>query len=604
MPISPDLLNPIAGPNPGGANLRYDPVYDKIKEARREDDDAPQGDWAREQKKADWPLVIKLCSDAIQNKSKDLQLAAWLTEAVVCKEGFGGLRQGLDLCKALVEGFWDNLYPEIEDDDLELRAAPLEWIGGRLDDKLKKVPITKTKLDWYKYKQSRSVGYEADVGDSEQKREARDQAVTDGKMTAEEFDKDFEATPKQFYVDAVADLNACSESVEALAATSEAKFQSFAPSFAGIRQTLEEVRAAFNILLNRKRETEPDEDGGSVAADDATEAGSEEAVSTGGGAAAAPARKKMEVGEPVDRNDAIARIADLCAWMRKQDAYNPVPYLVARSLQWGELRVSGAGTIDSSLLKAPTSEMRTRVKSLIEEGNYEEALNNIEAAMAQPCGRAWLDLQRYFCTACDSAGGYDYVKTAVVTEFKLLLADFPELPKMTLSDDTPTANYETQKWIESLSPQPSEAVAEEAPMLDAAPGADSEPAAGETRPPDVFELAKQAVQEGRAHEGVEMLAREAATERSGRARFQRRVQLAQMCLAADRESMARTILEGLAEEIDSRKLQDWETPEMLAHALALLYRCVSKMKDSPELKQTLYARICRLDPGQALELTK
>ncbi len=37
MPVREDLLQPIPGPKPGGASLRYDPVYDKLKEARRED---------------------------------------------------------------------------------------------------------------------------------------------------------------------------------------------------------------------------------------------------------------------------------------------------------------------------------------------------------------------------------------------------------------------------------------------------------------------------------------------------------------------------------------------------------------------------------------
>ena len=90
MPLRDDLLNPIPGENPSGANLRYAPVYDKIKEARREDDDAPQGEWARERKVADWKQVIKLAGEALATKSKDLQLAAWLTEAMLRTEGFAG----------------------------------------------------------------------------------------------------------------------------------------------------------------------------------------------------------------------------------------------------------------------------------------------------------------------------------------------------------------------------------------------------------------------------------------------------------------------------------------------------------------------------------
>ncbi|HEX8893956.1 MAG TPA: type VI secretion system ImpA family N-terminal domain-containing protein, partial [Terriglobales bacterium] len=53
MPVREDLLNPIAGENPSGTDLRYDSdilLYDKIKEARRQDDELAQGDWQHERK--------------------------------------------------------------------------------------------------------------------------------------------------------------------------------------------------------------------------------------------------------------------------------------------------------------------------------------------------------------------------------------------------------------------------------------------------------------------------------------------------------------------------------------------------------------------------
>ena len=59
MPFPEDLLNPIDGPNPSGVNLRYDPVYDKIKEARREEDHPPprlMGEPAdRSAQQSEWP---------------------------------------------------------------------------------------------------------------------------------------------------------------------------------------------------------------------------------------------------------------------------------------------------------------------------------------------------------------------------------------------------------------------------------------------------------------------------------------------------------------------------------------------------------------------
>src|SRR5579875_2001867 len=142
MFLPDNLLNPIPGPNPSGESLRYTPVskqdptffYDKIKEARREEEELEQGEWQHEVKKADSALVIKLATDALANRSKDLQIAAWLAEALLRKHRFAGFQEGLDLLRGLLENFWETLYPELEDGDAELRAAPLEWVGTRLGE--------------------------------------------------------------------------------------------------------------------------------------------------------------------------------------------------------------------------------------------------------------------------------------------------------------------------------------------------------------------------------------------------------------------------------------------------------------------------------------
>ena len=119
---------------------------------------------------------------------------------------------------------------------------------------------------------------------------------------------------------------------------------------------------------------------------------------------------------------------------------------------------------------------------------------------------------------------------------------------------------------------------------------------------DAYELAKAAASAGRPQEAMEILEREAAQERSGRGRFQRNMQLAQVCIAAGHPSIALPILEALANEIDNRKLEDWEDADMVIHALGLLYQCLEKLKRSPEEKQKVYARICRLRPARALAL--
>ena len=141
MPDIEEFLKPISAEAPAGQDVRYDVVYDEIRDARETDPDLPQGEWVEERKVADFKKVAKLAGDVLTKRSKDLQVAAWLMEAWIYKEGFEGLRAGLELQRELLERFWDGVHPEIDDGDLDYRAAPLEWIAGYLEPAVRAVPL-------------------------------------------------------------------------------------------------------------------------------------------------------------------------------------------------------------------------------------------------------------------------------------------------------------------------------------------------------------------------------------------------------------------------------------------------------------------------------
>ena len=86
-----------------------------------------QGEWVREIKTADWPAVTEIATEVLATKSKDLQVAGWLAEALLKRYGFPGLRDGLQLMRELQERFWDELYPEIEGD---LEPVQHRWSGS------------------------------------------------------------------------------------------------------------------------------------------------------------------------------------------------------------------------------------------------------------------------------------------------------------------------------------------------------------------------------------------------------------------------------------------------------------------------------------------
>jgi type VI secretion system protein ImpA len=590
MSLNDELLNPIPGANSAGTNLRYAPVYEKIKEARRQEDDAAQGEWRHERKLADWPLTIKLIQETLAKQSKDLQLAAWLTEALLRRDGVAGLRQGLDLLRGLIENFWDTLYPELEDGDAELRAAPLQWIGDKLDLALKSAPLARKGPGFLKYKESRAVGYEADAADNEAKTAARAEAIAEGKLTAEEFDAAFDATPKQFYVDLLGDCDGVLESMAALSESGDSRFGDVAPSFSRLRASTEEVRQTVSILFQKKREKEPD-----AVPDEAAVEEEAPADSTGGQATGAAPGRQLSA-EPASRGDALERVLAVARYLRREEAYSPAPYLMLRGLRWGEL-LAGSSPIDATLLAAPAGETRQNLKRLLLEANWTELLEAAETAMGLPCGRGWLDLQRYVCRACHELGSwYDPIGHAVKSSVRALLADLPDLPQMTMMDDTATANAETQAWLK-------EVAAPAAPAAET-PGSsmmeDSAEAAGTETQPSAYNLAMQAAASGRPLEGVELLSREIVREHTGRGRFHRKVQLAQLFLAIGREQMAYPILHELATEIEERRLEEWEASDAIAHPLTLLFRCLGKLDGNSEEKQRLYSRICRLDPVQAM----
>ncbi len=612
MPLRDDLLNPIPGDNPSGVYLRRDTkllLYDKIEEARRQDLDLPVGDWQHERKLADFPQALKLAQEALATKSKDLKLAAWLTEALLYTDNFAGLRQGLELCIGLINNFWDTLYPPIEDDgDLEMRAGPLEFLGTQLDVPLKSRPLAKAGYDWFKYKESRAVGFEDQVK-NDKERKARQQKIDeDKKLAPEVFDKAFAETPKAFYFQSEKDLDACLLALKSLDELCDEKFGKDGPALSRLKTSLEEVRQVVHTLLEKKRETEPDpvevapvDDEGSGAT--GTEAAAGSAVSRAPGITFSV----LTSSEPADRREAIATVARVAALLRQQDPHSPAPYLMMRGLRWGELR-GGQGINDARLLEAPPTELRQHIKRLALAKKWNELLEDAENAMSLPCSRAWLDLQRLVVGACTALGEeYEPIAAAIRSELKALLNDMPQLLDAALLDDTPTANAETRAWLQQLGTQPAST---EGQPAEAAAQSSNGHGAGQSsvhgapswlqKSADAYALAQDTLRGGQPEKAFEIMRKEIARQRSGRGRFERTLQLVELCVSAGKDAIAQPLLDDLAEAIETHKLDDWEDKEMVAAALATIMRVSKRVQDDESEKKKLFERICRLDPVRAL----
>jgi type VI secretion system protein ImpA len=589
MPLREDLLAPIADDRPGGEDIRYEPVYSQIKEARREDEDLPMGGWETTRKVADWALVSKLASEVLAKQSKDLQIAVWLSEAQLRREGAVGLRESLALIRSLLDQYWEHLYPELEDDDAEFRAAPLDWLGSRLDLAVRAIPLNRNGDTFLQYQEGRKLGYEEQAEDGEQKK-ARQAQIDAGKLSPEQFDQGFDATPKDWYRALVTDLEGTLTELQALDELGREKFGEYAPSYVTLRGALEEVLRAARQLFARKLETDPDPIAVEepVPEDEPAEGASPaaEGSATGGDAHAGP--------DAGSATDPAGRVAAVAKQLRRQDPTDPTPYLLLRALRFGEVRAHAAA-LDARLLEAPSSQMRSQLKRLLIDRSWAQLLEAAEQAMATPVGRGWLDLQRYVVVSCRELGAeYAGVARAAIDELRGLLSAVPTLLDATLMDDMPTATPETREWIRT------------GVVGDGSGGASASGSGSmvdDTSDP-ILARAMAEVRAGRINRAVEVLMHELKRETDRRGRFLRQTQLARILVEAELDLVAAPILEEMAQLVDTHKLEDWESGALVAQPLSLMYRSKARAGgDSGEL-QSLYLRICRLDPVQAIGLGK
>ena len=318
-----DLLQPIPGANPAGEPLRYQGTYDRIADARREDDPTlSQGIYKSSLKRADWATVEAICIDALTKRSKDLQIAGWLLEAWLHLYGFAGATNGLRLLAGLCENFWDCVYPSLEVDELEGRVAPIEWVEQKLTLKLKQLPLTlpgQVSDESYSYLDWESACHFENLAMKDPR--ALQEALAKINPTVATFRAAVAETDSRFYLELIEELGYAIESCAAVEQVLDEKCGKHAP---GLRQ-FKEVLCAIQQLVAQDLSTRHEE----------FETFSEEAGLT------EPVEADTELwssGGPIrSRADAYRRLSEAADYLLRTEPHSPTPYLVKRAVEWGSM---------------------------------------------------------------------------------------------------------------------------------------------------------------------------------------------------------------------------------------------------------------------------
>jgi type VI secretion system protein ImpA len=333
--FSPDLesiLAPVPGAQSCGPSVRYDPAFLALRQSREEDDASlPMGEWERPLRRADWRTIAGDAT-ALLDKSKDLQLAAWLLDAWVRQHQVQGFNAGAELLAGLVERYWDGLHPQIDDGDSEARAAPFMWLNESLPLVLRlqvplvflpdRKPATLNLADWEQV----VVATGRDGQAPPVSREQLQGLVAERSL--------------HWLSDMQQDLAVALERWDALSRLLDERLALDAPSLGKVTDVLRKLqRAAVSLLDGRDPRARP------AAAASTPTAMPEETP-------AMPATAAYESTEPAtpdaplptgaitSRQDAYRMLEAAAAYLQRTEPHSPTPYLVKRAVTWGNMSLA------------------------------------------------------------------------------------------------------------------------------------------------------------------------------------------------------------------------------------------------------------------------
>lgn len=309
------LLAPVSESSPCGDDLSFSAELDAIQELRRFDDPTlDQGEWVTALKAADWPGVLAHCERVLSRQSKDLRIAAWLTEASARVGGWAGLADGLTLCRLLCERYWDDLHPRVDDGDAEQRAGNLRWLLAQVEALAPQLPALRNG--------SRGVSLRELASHVRGAERAADATPGRGEISADDLAAVRRGTPRAFFAANLGNAQRALDALARLQQVIDVRMGADGPGFAGARTALHDAAHALERLA---READPS---GAPAMNRDLASNAEAAPVSLASASGGPLRSRVE---------ALRQLRAVAEFFRQTEPHSPVAYLADRAAQWGDM---------------------------------------------------------------------------------------------------------------------------------------------------------------------------------------------------------------------------------------------------------------------------
>jgi type VI secretion system protein ImpA len=110
------LLAEIDAESPCGEDLVYDPAYLELERVLQGTPEQQVGSTIVQAEEPDWSEGRKQAL-ALLERTKDLRVVVYLTQALTRTDGIPGVRDGLALLRGVLERYWDQIHPQLDPDD-------------------------------------------------------------------------------------------------------------------------------------------------------------------------------------------------------------------------------------------------------------------------------------------------------------------------------------------------------------------------------------------------------------------------------------------------------------------------------------------------------
>ena len=337
LAIAPDelaaILARIPGDQPTGVDLRKDiaptSVYFRLRDARATARDAERqaetlgGD---ESLPALWQPVAAMAIGALKEHAKDLEVATWLTEALLRTTGLPGLAAGAAIIAGLVDQYWDNIFPMPDEDGIETRIAAVAGLSGQGYDGTLLQPLRKTAL--FRRPTGLAFGvwqYEAtlklsEIADAAQ----RAQRVEAGVLPFEEVEKEARVAGPAHWSSL---RNTVTEAM-----THWAEMGRLLDEKAGVVSPSNiRVRDVLQLILDTANRFAP------PVAEDVTAAPALDGVPVVAGTTAPAGAPSAAPGAILGREQALRQLGEIAAWFKRNEPNAPIAYTLDEAVRRGRM---------------------------------------------------------------------------------------------------------------------------------------------------------------------------------------------------------------------------------------------------------------------------